>query len=135
MSDLAAFLLARIGEDEAAARAASEGPWFQDGTAIRGQPRLYAPSAGPTLVVTHTWSTEAAHILRHDPVRVLREAEAKRKIIGEYDEFRAEVNRPDEHAGAGVTTGAKELRFAVRCLAAIYADHAEYEAEWRPAQL
>ena len=126
MDDLVAFLTARLGEDEAAAKAASPGPWFQDGTAIRSQPRLYAPSAGPTLVVKHTWPQEAAHILLHDPARVLRDVEARRKILAVYEEaLRIQAGFRET---SGEETARLALEMAVRALAAVYPDYRKERA-------
>jgi|SRR5271165_262364 len=61
------------------------------------------------------------------PARMLREVEAKRMILAEYESFRVEVNWPGARAGAGVITGYEELRFAVGALAAVYSDHPDYE--------
>lgn len=69
--------------------------------------------------------TVAGHIIRHDPVRVLAECEAKRRIVERwevaylslnYDEFDLWV-----HKAAGFTLGA---------LALPYADHPDYRPEW-----
>jgi hypothetical protein len=59
MSDLAAFLAARLDEREAAARAATPGPWGFAGGA------------------------DATHVAAHDPAWVLRDVAAKRAILAE----------------------------------------------------
>jgi len=86
--DLTEFLLARIAEDEAVARAATRGPWLYDGggiyapeerTATRALFRedvVYDDDCGIG-VAAHN----AAHIARHDPARVLAECKAKRRIM------------------------------------------------------
>jgi len=75
MTDLTAFLNARLDEDEVAAKAAADGPWKSSG------PYVDAPGAGIILQARHT--EDAAHAARHDPARALREVEAKRRLIKE----------------------------------------------------
>jgi hypothetical protein len=112
------FLLARITEDEAVARAATAGPWrhnprkvwYQDANKLRaarsGNPFITGGEefvgAGPddgdneTTVGVATTGPEddpqamadAAFIARHDPARVLAECAAKRAIIDEHREGR-----------------------------------------------
>lgn len=84
MAGLVAFITARLDEDQAAAERATPGPWHQDGSAIRGSARPAAPSITDTLVVTHTWAPEAAHIVQHDPARVLRDVAASRDVLGRH---------------------------------------------------
>ncbi len=127
MASISEFLLARIAEDEAAARAlvipAHDG--------YQPHPELsswqYAPGGEVEYVQTpemlsHPYSDalyvtldseglspsvgEAAgrHIARHDPARVLRECEAKRRIV----------------------EGHKTLR----ALASVYSDHPDYDEAW-----
>ena len=71
MDDLAAFLTARLDEDEARARAALE-EWHDEGT-------------------RHEWEdlpdASFAHARSFDPARVLREVEAKRAIL-DYENYR-----------------------------------------------
>ena len=75
MSDvtITEFLLARIAEDEAVARAASPAPW-QFGAAG-------SFAAGTVYDIT---KANAEHMTRHDPARVLAECEAKRRIVEEH---------------------------------------------------
>lgn len=72
-----------------------------------------------------TFSTEgmlaplAEHIAAHDPARVLREVEAKRRIVDRYAWLR-------EHGDTGGTAWVLPL------LALPYADRPGYREEWRP---
>ncbi|MER6834265.1 DUF6221 family protein [Streptomyces cellulosae] len=71
-----------------------------------------------------------AHIAEWDPVRVLREIDAKRQLIHRYE--RAMENRrahPDDLASAGALLA---LHGAVKLLALPYADRPGYREEWRP---
>ncbi|SRR5260221_12173642 len=105
--DLAKFLNDRLDEDEAAARAASEAerePW-------------------------QVWEWEdqhpadVKHYGRHGPGRVLREVDAKRKIVA---------------LAALEVVGGREIDYDVRdvmdltlkTLAAIYSDHSDYDKAW-----
>src|SRR6266576_4463664 len=85
MSDLVAFLRARVDEDEAAARLAARegGTWTQDDP-VRFPGAI--SSLGGQVVYDEGAPDEnqAPHIARHDPARVLREVEAKRAILAEY---------------------------------------------------
>ena len=111
MDDLVTWLRAQLDEDERYAREARPGPWTADG----GMVYVNHPTDE---VVNYTESAE--HIARWDPARVLREVEAKRKIIDELERCGPTT---DGHAG---------LRFAVQCLALPYADRSGYRDEWRP---
>jgi hypothetical protein len=129
---LTEFLAARLDEDEAVARAATEGPWYLDApdhayVGNRADGRNYGLWA---IVHNGLWAivhmsadvlpdltddaqrrtlADAEHMARHDPARVLREVEAKRAIVSE---------------------GAPE--YLLVHLAAVYADHPDYRDEWRP---
>ena len=97
------FLLARIAEDEAAARAATPGPWsFEwdqyDHTVLAAEPHpqsVHVTETGYDLSsrwvaetsyddqssTTYNSVADGHHIARHNPARVLRECEAKRQIL------------------------------------------------------
>lgn len=96
MSDISAFLLSRIAEDEAIAKAA-EG--------------CLMPALSPT--------------------RILAECEAKRRIIERartvlYVQWHDEQRYGAEHAAR-----AQELQQVLLALALPYADHPDYNANWR----
>lgn len=129
--NITAFLLARIAEDEAIARAAGEvaaPPWrwaylahpYKYGLVGRHpvQPRLDAlvvPSKYPD---AYPDKATAAHIARWDPARLLAECEAKRRIV--------------DRCGGSLESdcGEYERAFALtvlRELATPYADHPDYD--------
>lgn len=101
---LTEFLLARIENDEDHADRAAFG---------------WRPMGEPDVI--EEWSTLRSdvteHIARHDPARVLAECEAKRRILNLCD------FEPDCDAAV--------LKVA-RVLAAVYADHPDYDEAWRP---
>lgn len=135
MDDLVTFLRARLDEDEAAAKAA--GGWIgtagfeQKGWIIVDRPEAQSAERA-----------ESRHMERHNPVRVLREVEAKRRIL-------------TEHAGLDFASLEEESRYrsfiacrrcrdiltdkrvvapcpTLRLLALPYADHPHYRPEWAP---
>jgi len=117
MSELVAFLNARLDEDEAAARAAASGPWMSD--------------TGVDAV--------AKHIARHDPARVLREVAAKRAIV----EFYIEPPNGIRTGNIEVLSAERESGSAPRVLtvieaialdlAAVWSDHPDYNPAWGAA--
>ena len=101
MSDLAAFLKARLNEDEAAAKAA----------AIPDGPEWSLPGPVPG-------EEQNAHIARHDPARMLREVEAKRAILALL------ASAPVEDVNVGI-----ELEIQ-RHMAAVWSDHPDFDPAW-----
>jgi hypothetical protein len=127
VSDLTEFLLARIAEDEAVAREATRGPWLFD--AISGA--IYAPEER-TATYVHlredvvygddgVFSHNAAHIIRHDPARVLAEIEAKRAALAEF------VDAADGGNGEGYMA-----ERAMQYMALPYAEDPGFREVWRP---
>jgi len=68
------------------------------------------------------WTEQAAHIAAWDPARLLREVEAKRRII--IHAQGAEQDVPDIYAYDLAAD------YVLRALAAVYSDHPEYDPEW-----
>lgn len=114
------FLLARIAEDEAAAKhAGSFTPW------------------------SDTFQRDDYGHLTIQPDRVLAECEAKRRIVALWDEVHDPVDQaldpnphdpgiePEDlyetHDGIDVT-----LVDTFRAMATVYADHPDYDEAWRP---
>jgi hypothetical protein len=151
---LTEFLLARIAEDEAAARLCAEmfpSPWE---VADRGwRVRIYGGDVptpdlmsddedamtirNPVVMEVEPdrhiedprWLSERVeHVRRHDPARVLVECEAKRRIVEEWREADA-YYASDKDAPAGELYG---LETAIKHLASVYAGHPDYREEWRP---
>lgn len=124
MSDLTEFLLARIAEDEAAARSATGGAWTHEGAPNGFAPMVIANGG----VVAETYDkphlSDAAHIARHDPARVLAECEAKRRIMETY-------SLSAEERGIAVDAWIL-LRDAIAHLALPYDTHPDYDEAWRP---
>lgn len=152
MSGLVDFLLDRIAEDEAAARAATAGPWrvVDAGDRYVGWRGRIDTTGGLSVIdgaaefAADLWLdvTEAdlTHVARWNPARVLDGCEARRRLvevhelIGGTDTWDAPVH------GCGVCIGAGtdgEYLIAgpcstLRLLAQPYADHPAYRQEWAP---
>jgi hypothetical protein len=134
--DLVQWLGEQLDEDERIARAAAPGPWQVDSTI---HTESINAGNGTTVIAGGRWGDEAsvfesdedaAHVVRHDPARVLREIEAKRAIVARYE--RAMENRrahPKDLASAGALLA---LHGVVGLLALPYADREGYREEWRP---
>jgi len=120
--DLAAFLAARLDEDENRARAA-QAEW--DSPSVR-----YEWEDLPDEVF--------AHARTHDPARVLREVAAKRAIL-ELHHIRRIGTWPvcthcrpvDPEYTDDLTSEPWPCR-TLRALAAVYSDHPGYRQEWAP---
>lgn len=129
--ELVDFLHQRLAEDERIARDADAvGRWGWD-LGEEGSAQIYDDAT--TQVIGSTVNEVVAHHLTsHDPARVLREVEAKRRIIAvvvpriiEMDEqIIGEWGRPsdipDEHLPL------------LKLLALPYAEHPSYDEAWRP---
>jgi hypothetical protein len=124
VSDLAGFLLARIAEDEQAARAslawASETPdqrWSaDDGALLDGRSDTMASYVGDDV---------APHIARWDPARVLAECDAKRRVVEDnWAEWEGVYGAPNYCSS--------KIDEIFRLLALPYADHPDYQQEWKP---
>jgi hypothetical protein len=142
--DIAAFIKARIADDEAAAlatldvnvraamkRGTPPPRWVQEGATIRDD----GTARTPAVRVGHTWAHEAAHIALHDPARVLREVAALRAW--------AEWHEPGDDGkscsacmiGESDIYGQQYLDYPcpqLRHLATIWGDHRDYKESWTP---
>lgn len=141
------FLLARIAEDEAAAKAASPGGWQFSGIASVAGGTLYdetrrivdvvyeRPDDHDGSIVRHLLSSEAdangLHIARHDPARVLAECEAKRRIMERHN-AQPFFDDPESFYCATCNEGIGGFHPCptLRALAAVYADHPDYDQAW-----
>jgi hypothetical protein len=146
VSDLVEFLLARIAEDEAVARVVDLSPDTRGIYQRQGPDGLwdtYTPDAAEFYVMRVLTAGEdgypkpkqdipATQFFRyHDPARVLREVEAKRRIVAEHP-----VHEMDGFACCCETCGGEDEGDypcpTLRLLALPYADHEAYREEWRP---
>jgi hypothetical protein len=116
MSDLTEFLRARLAEDAEAARTTAD----EYGAAWSADEPMDTVSSDTGADVAEGPATPLRWIARHDPARVLREAEAKRAVVDRYAWLR-------EHGDTG------DAAWVLLLLAAVYADHPDYQPEWSPA--
>lgn len=108
-------------------------PWtLEDGTEI---PHSDMPATVANEMV-EVLAGPGGHIARHDPARVLREVEAKRRVLARHHE-ESHVSGPICR-GCGFTGDLDEPRnFIHECeelqdLAAAWSDHPSYRSEWSP---
>jgi hypothetical protein len=137
MSDLVAFLRARLDEDEATAKAADHGRWLPEDKGVSfevQEPDGEWALGGFVAADTHA---NADHIARHDPARVLREVEAGRMILAEHaaahTAYREAQSLPPEDARrAGAATQMLVWERVLKIRAAVWRDHPDYDPQWRP---
>ncbi|TXS36936.1 hypothetical protein EAO72_26485 [Streptomyces sp. or43] len=124
MDDLIAFLRARLDED--AALATSGETWSAFDESTQGTRRVDVDHSFERVVAcTRSWRGE--HIARHDPARTLREVDAKRVLLADYERFVAE-----RRSMMGGWDSYPEPSPVLTAFAAVYADHPDYRPEWRP---
>ncbi|MFB7707909.1 DUF6221 family protein [Streptomyces sp. NPDC056105] len=136
MDDLAQWLGEQLDDDERIARAATLGPWVQSGIGDYGWTVDFGhPGSGVETANTEQGLADADFIAAHNPARVLREIDAKRKLLALYVEHerldRETFEAEDEHARSLVSLRAAYLD-AVRHHAAVYDHRPGYREEWRP---
>lgn len=133
--DIAAFIRARLDEDEEIAKGAAY---------VHGELWASAPDH-----VTYIYNTksETDHVVRHDPARVLRGVDAKRRIVGSHhpnqpaDEwywtqrecadcghFWHRITPRPPQPEIGLEVGCPTLR----ALASEWSTHPDYRQEWTP---
>jgi hypothetical protein len=150
MTDITAFLVARLDEDATMAHAASafyddadENGVSWDGHEGESQNGSMHFWPAPHLGVIYDVAS-GRHINRHDPARVLSEVAAKRALLAEHVQVRhapvVEWSSPMYgctvcDAGCqcypGVNGSGTEGCNTVRIMAAVYAEHPDYKEEWR----
>ncbi|MEV5261761.1 DUF6221 family protein [Streptomyces anulatus] len=143
MDDLVQFLRDRLAEDAKTALSAALGrskyaAWRAEETDVYTQEVILSGHAhrvadtGPTYPGADDYEEDAAraaHIARHDPARVLREVEAKRRIL---DSYLPDAVSADEQINEEWHTGSA-LADDLLCLLALpYSDHPDYRDDWRP---
>lgn len=127
--ELEEFVAARLDEDDAAALAnIGAGPGFRRG--LGDDERGPGPS-WPDYQTYDSPDLEAAeeYINRFRPLRMLREAGAKRARLTRYER----LCRPRTLAERATFPALREMVLAgIRDDAAIWQDHPDYREEWRP---
>ncbi|MEU3098534.1 DUF6221 family protein [Streptomyces sp. NPDC006967] len=116
MDDLVEWLRAQLDEDERTARAATPGPWRA------GVRSGFDAVDGDGWTVCNASDVDVAHIARHDPARVLREIDAKRRTLIRCEEAMLSASPMLVHF-------AKQTAWE---MALPYADRPGYRDDWRP---
>lgn len=148
MTTLTDFLLARIAEDEVAARAAlGEGAYPHFGDTAAEETLEIALSEGASRL-------GPGHFERHHPARVLRECEAKRQVIAfhrswpVFTETRPELLVEEDDLGKTMARMRQQMEWHTQdeyrakfgdeppttpmlaALAAVYSDHPDFDPTW-----
>ncbi|MGI3199646.1 DUF6221 family protein [Streptomyces sp. GLT-R25] len=145
MDELVQWLREQLDEDERVAREASgwlkpAAHWSLDEWSGREQPHSLIAQGSPKLPVVGGRFTadpiptvQAEHIARHDPARVLREIDAKRRVVQAYEDAVTAFNDsgPAFTSHDRLTGSVSSLRGAVELLALPYADRPGYLEDWR----
>jgi hypothetical protein len=150
VEDLVQWLGAQLDEDERIARAATLGPWVQSGIGDYGWTVDFGrPGAGVETANTEQGLADADFIAAHNPARVLREIDAKRRMLDRFTQADAERTYIRERYRAAVLEGdddrarshQRELheatlrlqihRAVAGDLASAYAGRPGYREEWR----
>lgn len=129
MDDLVQWLRAQLDEDERIARAAGGASWEE--LPVSGWVHTSAlpdtewqPPGYDHHVASAPLPVDQAHAVEHDPARVLREIDAARVLLTQYDALKSGM--PDD------MTGVFALETAIRAKASVYTDRSGYREEWRP---
>ena len=132
---LTEFLLQRIGEDEAAARAGiSSQADPENGWGLIETRGFAGLTLSPHVGHIHE-RVQGEHIIRWHPARVLAECEAKRRIVEAADEATGLDMQVDSEFRVGFRDTSTEPYLGdviLRALALPYADHPDYRGEWKP---
>ncbi|MFJ6729398.1 DUF6221 family protein [Streptomyces sp. NPDC091281] len=124
MDELTRWLGQQLDEDERIARRAGDTFWQI------GETGVIVATEGDRAeeCASVNWAGVAEHIVRHDPVRVLREIDAKRQALAHYEQvFQQAADGADSYVKIVAALGRQ-----VRIMASVYADRPGYRAEWRP---
>lgn len=128
------WLRAQLDADERIARAAGGVDWLRP--EHPGETVAIFDSKGEPVVYDEGWPTEEqqAHIATHDPARVLREIEAKRRIVRAYEAAVAAFNDsgPAMANYDRLVGSVSSLRGSLERLAEVYADRPGFQESWRP---
>ncbi len=125
MSDLVAFLRARLDEDEEVAFGGAPSPWRHgEWAGDFDGPREVLDRHGDVTARTYYGGTHG-HVMRFDPTRILREVEAKRRLID------LEMHSGDP-AWCYSCHDVSDKCPTLRLLALPYASHPDYDEGWAP---
>jgi hypothetical protein len=138
VAEIAAFIEARIAEEEADARAATPGPWAVND--VEDDHRAGVLDAENNCLIE--WyacgEDDARHIVRQNPAVTLPRCEMTRGLLGEFRGAAEWAEHPDcpDREREGYRRTAGTLRSALRYVAAFYrlrpdgSQHPDYRKEW-----
>jgi hypothetical protein len=130
--DLVAFLRAQLDDDERVAQETTEdggGRW----RIARYTDRTTTVWDGDIQVLASLDQNNIAeHIARWDPVRVLAEVDAKRRILDRYEDTLSRQGEWEESQLAADICAVEYQDWILPILALPYADREGYRDEWRP---
>ncbi|HEY1668517.1 MAG TPA: DUF6221 family protein [Trebonia sp.] len=129
------FINARLAEEEATARAAGGGTW-RTGCYCEGPCTGWGGGCcrveGDDIKIYDEGghdASQADHIARHDPARVLREIEAKRAILARYEDCLDRMENLEFSAMAAREGLAEYEDSVLPNMAGAWSDHADYRQE------
>jgi len=134
MSDVTAFLNARLDDDEKIANTAigrqpEYAEWAYEGDEVFA-PRLgergdrWNVTCDSEGLLPAVEEKDGPHIAHHDPARALRDVAAKRGVVREMEAARSSL----EERGINVPFF---ITWTLWHLAAVYSDHPDYRKEWQ----
>ena len=136
---IAAFMEARLAEEEAAANEAARSPgkiWNADsqGRARDNDGVLWDEDNAHVLAWFDGYLPAAIHAARHDPASTLRDVEADRNLLLRALQSAERTYGGDWTEGEAGYTDGKEagLLLAVKIRAERFSSHPGYLEEWRP---
>jgi hypothetical protein len=150
MGELVQWFTTQLDEEERVAQQATEGPWVAEVSGETGHCVIPADAQSTREYVAKTQlyaaTFDAEHIARHNPERVLREIDAKRKLLAAYSEavqYRDEAKASIEAASGVPNTEAGDawlswqrqvmtLELAVSLAASAYTDRHTFRERWAP---
>jgi hypothetical protein len=128
--DLVQWLGVQLDEDERIARGATPGPWSESGVGDYGWGVSFnRDAAGVETDDSEQGRADSAFIAEHDPARVLREIDSKRRMLAIHRPY---VPEPDQACLGCADAIMFKWCPIVRLLALPYADRPGYRAEWAP---
>ncbi|WP_328657903.1 DUF6221 family protein [Streptomyces sp. NBC_00334] len=133
MDELVQWLRVQIAQDERIARAAGGAAWEE--LPVSGWVHTSAlpdtewlPPGYDHHVASAPLPVDRAHIVEHDPARVLREIDAKRQIVALHSDPRG---GDPSCSSLDYPENAEDCE-TLRALALPYADRPGYRDDWRP---
>ena len=131
MSELVDYLLARLDEEEDAAKRAGFGwgaDWAAEDRFTDGYEYAVIVAQGSIDAVTSEDGDVVRHIAIHDPARVLAEIAAKRAVLDHAERRCSDAATSGDPSACLIAGGVLE---AVERLAQVYAGRDDFDPAWR----